>query len=90
MDSKRAVADEGVICIRANARCTNNKIGVHVGRYLRNELSSDQKVAFERHMFECIACDSTVLNWRNLEFALARMRHAKGFETPRIQGSQAK
>ena len=74
MESKRRLADEGVICIRTDVRCNNRKIGVLVGRYLRNQLSPAQKVAFEQHMSECIACDSTVLNWENLKYAVARIR----------------
>jgi anti-sigma factor RsiW len=75
MGNEREVAKRGVICIRTNAQCTNKKMGDLVGRYLRNELPPDQTLSFEQHMSECIACDSTVLNWQSLKFAVARIRH---------------
>jgi anti-sigma factor RsiW len=76
MEGKRRFADEGVICIRTCARCTDKKLGALVGDYCRHELSPEQKSAFEGHLSECIACDSTVLNWQSLKFAAARIRSA--------------
>jgi putative zinc finger protein len=76
MESKRRLADDGLICIRTDTRCTNNKVGFLVGRYLHHQLSPEQKLAFEHHLSECIACDSTVLNWESLKFASARISGA--------------
>jgi anti-sigma factor RsiW len=76
MESQRRITDESVICVRTEVRCTDRKIGALVGRYLRNELSAERKLVFERHMSECFACDSTVFNWENLKFAAASLRGA--------------
>jgi anti-sigma factor RsiW len=74
MVEKRQAADDEVICIRTDARCTNKKHGRFLGGYLSDDLPPNQKLTFERHRRECIACDTTVLNWENLRIALARKR----------------
>ncbi len=73
MESKRQAASE-IFCARTDARCVNAKEGRRLGRYLGKGLSPKQKLAFERHMDECLACEVAVMNWENLRKALVNER----------------
>jgi hypothetical protein len=80
MESKRQAANE-VLWARTDAQCVNAKEGRLLGRYLGKSLSPKQKLAFERHMDECLACEIAVLNWESLRKALAN-EHAGANPAP--------
>jgi hypothetical protein len=73
MESKRQAANE-ILWARTDAQCMNAKEGHRLGRYLGKGLSPKQKLAFEQHMDECLACEIAVMNWESLRKALANER----------------
>jgi len=73
MESNRQPANV-IVWARTDAQCSNRQEGRLLGRYLGKSLSPKQKVAFERHLDECLACEIAVSNWESLGNALRKRR----------------
>lgn len=58
--AKASVDPKARWLIRTDAKCTNQKLGSLFARFLFQELNSQDRRAFERHVGSCIHCAAMV------------------------------
>lgn len=59
---KRSVNPNARWWFRTDAKCTNQRIGSLLARYLFNELNDRGRRTFERHVRSCILCGGMIHN----------------------------